>query len=65
VQALKINNYDAEPMLRACGVSIGNGFTQVDGRVLPAPRVCAVFTFVKEPIQLLVWFSVIRLILTE
>ncbi|KAL6196028.1 hypothetical protein ACLB2K_031645 [Fragaria x ananassa] len=36
--ALKINNYDGEPMLRACGVSIGNSFTQVDGRVLPAPK---------------------------
>ncbi|KAI5323475.1 hypothetical protein L3X38_032547 [Prunus dulcis] len=36
--ALKINNYDAEPMLRSCGVSISSGFTQVEGRVLPAPR---------------------------
>ncbi|GFZ18059.1 argonaute family protein [Actinidia rufa] len=36
--ALKINNYDAEPMLRSCGVSIGNNFTQIEGRVLPAPK---------------------------
>ncbi|PSR86728.1 Protein argonaute like [Actinidia chinensis var. chinensis] len=36
--ALKINNYDAEPMLRSCGVSIGNNFTQIEGRVLAAPR---------------------------
>lgn len=38
-QALKINNYDAEPMLRSCGVSINSNFTQVEGRVLSAPRV--------------------------
>ncbi|CAB4283127.1 unnamed protein product [Prunus armeniaca] len=43
--ALKINNYDAEPMLRSCGVSISSGFTQVEGRVLPAPRVRAMFSF--------------------
>ncbi|XP_057953427.1 protein argonaute 4-like [Malania oleifera] len=36
--ALKINNYDAEPMLRSCGVSINSQFTQVEGRVLSAPR---------------------------
>ncbi|KAL6976557.1 Protein argonaute-4, variant 2 [Sarracenia purpurea var. burkii] len=36
--ALKINNYDAEPMLRSCGISISTNFTQVEGRVLPAPR---------------------------
>ncbi|XP_051141870.1 protein argonaute 4 [Andrographis paniculata] len=36
--ALKINNYDAEPMLRACGVSIVRNFTQVEGRVLPTPK---------------------------
>ncbi|KAL8545007.1 hypothetical protein ACS0TY_005275 [Phlomoides rotata] len=36
--ALKINNYDAEPMLRACGVSINNSFTQVEGRVLQPPK---------------------------
>ncbi|XP_020274159.1 protein argonaute 4B-like [Asparagus officinalis] len=36
--ALKHNNYDADPMLRACGVSISSQFTQVDGRILPAPK---------------------------
>ncbi|KAE9463309.1 hypothetical protein C3L33_04791, partial [Rhododendron williamsianum] len=30
--ALKVNNYDAEPMLRSCGISINNNFTQVEGR---------------------------------
>ncbi|XP_078152183.1 protein argonaute 4B-like [Carex rostrata] len=35
---LKRSNYDAEPMLRACGVSISPTFTQVDGRVLQAPK---------------------------
>lgn len=39
--ALKINDYDAEPMLRSCGVSINSQFTQVDGRVLIAPRLKA------------------------
>lgn len=36
--ALKYNNYDADPMLRACGISINTQFTPVDGRVLPAPK---------------------------
>ncbi|KAI5674501.1 hypothetical protein M9H77_14865 [Catharanthus roseus] len=36
--ALKINNYDAEPLLRSCGISIGRNFAEIDGRVLPAPR---------------------------
>ncbi|KAL6527855.1 Protein argonaute-4 [Orobanche minor] len=36
--ALKINNYDAEPMLKTCGVSVNNSFTQVEGRVLPTPK---------------------------
>ncbi|KAF1868682.1 hypothetical protein Lal_00036120 [Lupinus albus] len=36
--ALKISNYGAEPMLRNCGVQINPSFTQVDGRVLQAPR---------------------------
>lgn len=39
MQALKTNNYGAEPLLRSCGISINTNFTQVDGRVLPAPRV--------------------------
>ncbi|GKB71205.1 argonaute 4-like protein [Tanacetum coccineum] len=36
--ALKVNNYDAEPLLKSCGISISSNFTQVEGRVLPAPR---------------------------
>lgn len=32
--------HDAEPLLRASGVSISSNFTQVEGRVLPAPKVC-------------------------
>ncbi|XP_068658770.1 protein argonaute 4B-like [Aristolochia californica] len=36
--ALKSSNYDVDPMLRACGVSINTHFTQVDGRVLPPPK---------------------------
>ncbi|KAL7227320.1 hypothetical protein ACSBR1_022208 [Camellia fascicularis] len=36
--ALKLNKYEAEPMLKSCGISIGTNFTQVEGCVLPAPR---------------------------
>lgn len=36
--ALKTSDYGSEPMLRNCGISITSGFTQVDGRVLQAPR---------------------------
>ncbi|RYR63852.1 hypothetical protein Ahy_A04g021608 isoform B [Arachis hypogaea] len=36
--ALKTSNYGSEPMLQNCGISISTGFTQVDGRVLPSPR---------------------------
>ncbi|XVF68614.1 hypothetical protein PTKIN_Ptkin11bG0015700 [Pterospermum kingtungense] len=36
--ALQSSNYGAEPMLRSCGVSISSNFTQVEGRVMPAPR---------------------------
>lgn len=39
VQSLKKNKYDAEPMLRSCGISINSNFIQVEGRVLPAPKV--------------------------
>lgn len=39
LQALRINNYADEPLLRACGVSVSNNFTQVEGRILAAPRV--------------------------
>ncbi|KAI5406996.1 protein argonaute 4 [Lathyrus oleraceus] len=36
--ALKTSNYGAEPLLQSCGITISTGFTQVEGRVLPAPR---------------------------
>ncbi|GAV84720.1 PAZ domain-containing protein/Piwi domain-containing protein/DUF1785 domain-containing protein [Cephalotus follicularis] len=36
--ALRNSNYDAEPMLRSCGISIGTNFAQVEGRVLSAPK---------------------------
>eukprot|EP00262_Sarcandra_glabra_P005111 TRINITY_DN16421_c0_g1_i1.p1 TRINITY_DN16421_c0_g1~~TRINITY_DN16421_c0_g1_i1.p1 ORF type:complete len:914 (+),score=151.93 TRINITY_DN16421_c0_g1_i1:78-2819(+) len=36
--ALKTNNYDADPMLQACGVSINTHFTEVQGRILQAPK---------------------------
>ncbi|XP_034688176.1 protein argonaute 4-like [Vitis riparia] len=36
--ALRSNNYDAEPMLRSCGISISRDLTQIEGRVLAAPR---------------------------
>jgi len=39
LQALKVSNYDAEPMLHSSGISISNSFTQIDGHVLPAPKV--------------------------
>lgn len=35
---MKSNNYGSDPMLRSCGVSIQANFTQVEGRVLSAPR---------------------------
>ncbi|KAJ8747028.1 hypothetical protein K2173_013372 [Erythroxylum novogranatense] len=35
---MKSNNYAAEPMLQSCGVKIISRFTQVEGRVLSAPR---------------------------
>lgn len=39
LKALKTSNYGAEPLLQSCGISISTGFTQVEGRVLPAPKV--------------------------
>nr|ACZ04920.1 argonaute 4-like protein [Pelargonium x hortorum] len=36
--ALKTSNYDAERMLRSSGISISSNFTQVEGRVLQAPK---------------------------
>ncbi|OMO92922.1 Argonaute/Dicer protein, PAZ [Corchorus olitorius] len=38
IEALRNSNYGADPMLRSCGVSISSSFTQVEGRVLPAPK---------------------------
>ncbi|KQK03877.2 hypothetical protein BRADI_2g10360v3, partial [Brachypodium distachyon] len=35
---LRGNNYDSEPMLRECGISIAREFTQVEARVLQAPK---------------------------
>ena len=35
-----MSNYDTEPLLRSCGISISSNFTQVEGRVLQAPKVC-------------------------
>ncbi|XP_027329366.1 protein argonaute 4-like [Abrus precatorius] len=37
-EALRSSNYGSEPMLRNCGISINSGFTEVEGRVLQAPR---------------------------
>ncbi|KAJ4842473.1 Protein argonaute-4 [Turnera subulata] len=39
--ALTSSRYDSEPMLRSCGITISNSFTQVEGRVLAAPRLKA------------------------
>ena len=36
---MKSNNYEADSLLRSCGISISTQFTQVEGRVLSAPRV--------------------------
>ncbi|CAK7338143.1 unnamed protein product [Dovyalis caffra] len=36
---MEVNNYAIEPMLRSCGISIGDQFTQVQGRVPTAPKV--------------------------
>ncbi|KAJ0083479.1 hypothetical protein Patl1_30201 [Pistacia atlantica] len=35
---LRNSKYDAEPMLRSCGITISTNFAQVEGRVLSAPR---------------------------
>ncbi|ONK63090.1 uncharacterized protein A4U43_C07F11320 [Asparagus officinalis] len=53
--ALKHNNYDADPMLRACGVSISSQFTQVDGRILPAPKVLFACILCKRTIVMLIY----------
>ncbi|KAJ4771651.1 Argonaute family protein [Rhynchospora pubera] len=36
--ALKQSNYDSEPMLHACGISVSPTFTKVFGRILQAPK---------------------------
>ena len=36
---MKNYNYDEDPILAACGISIEKQLTQVDGRVLEAPKV--------------------------
>ncbi|KAK9289497.1 hypothetical protein L1049_007652 [Liquidambar formosana] len=36
---LKSNNYNADPMLHSCGISINTQFTRVEGRVLSPPKV--------------------------
>ncbi|XP_059318141.1 protein argonaute 4-like [Lycium ferocissimum] len=36
--ALKTSNYKADPLLGSAGISIGDQFTQVEGRVLPTPK---------------------------
>ncbi|GAB2215125.1 hypothetical protein Droror1_Dr00019501 [Drosera rotundifolia] len=36
--ALRSSNYDAEPMLRSCGITISSQFAQIEGRVLNAPK---------------------------
>ena len=58
-QVMKTNNYEADPLLRSCGISISTQFTQVEGRVLPAPRV---LTFVNKSSSFLYGFLVIFLV---
>ncbi|KAK4362551.1 hypothetical protein RND71_017792 [Anisodus tanguticus] len=38
VEELKTNDYDTDPMLRTCGISIDISFTQVGGRILSPPQ---------------------------
>lgn len=38
-QALRSYSYDEDPVLAACGISIGKQLTQVDGRILEIPKV--------------------------
>ncbi|CAN4088007.1 unnamed protein product [Withania somnifera] len=38
-EELKTNDYDADPMLHACGISINKSFTEVEGRILSPPQV--------------------------
>nr|XP_009590319.1 protein argonaute 4A-like [Nicotiana tomentosiformis]XP_009590321.1 protein argonaute 4A-like [Nicotiana tomentosiformis]XP_009590322.1 protein argonaute 4A-like [Nicotiana tomentosiformis]XP_009590324.1 protein argonaute 4A-like [Nicotiana tomentosiformis]XP_033509668.1 protein argonaute 4A-like [Nicotiana tomentosiformis]XP_033509669.1 protein argonaute 4A-like [Nicotiana tomentosiformis]XP_033509670.1 protein argonaute 4A-like [Nicotiana tomentosiformis] len=36
--ALKTSNYKADPLLGSAGISISDQFTQVEGRILPTPK---------------------------
>ncbi|PKI73285.1 protein argonaute 4-like isoform X2 [Punica granatum] len=36
--ALRSSHYDSEPMLQSCGIRIASKFTEVEGRILPAPK---------------------------
>ncbi|XWS47380.1 hypothetical protein CRYUN_Cryun14cG0147400 [Craigia yunnanensis] len=36
--AVRSNQYDEDPVLSACGISLGKQLTEVDGRVLETPR---------------------------
>ncbi|CAN6358861.1 unnamed protein product [Urochloa humidicola] len=39
--ALQHSNYGSDPMLRSCGISVAPKFTQIEGRVLQAPKLKA------------------------
>ena len=53
LQALRSNNYDAETMLRSCGISISRDLTQIEGRVLAAPRVFMLFNLMSVCLMLI------------
>lgn len=42
-QAMKKYQYDDDPVLSTCGISIDEELTQVDGRVLETPKVNSQF----------------------
>ncbi|KAH0703191.1 hypothetical protein KY285_017469 [Solanum tuberosum] len=37
-EELKANDYNTDPMLRACGISINKSYTEVEGRVISPPQ---------------------------
>ncbi|VAI81356.1 unnamed protein product [Triticum turgidum subsp. durum] len=39
--ALKRSDYDSDPMLKACGITIARNLTQIEGRILQAPKLKA------------------------
>lgn len=41
-QAVENYNYDEDPLLVSCGISIEKQLTRIDGRVLDAPKVVLV-----------------------